>query len=451
MLTCLNGYSGHVSISGTGSNMTVSKGQLVFLVRRLATAAEKTQLLARGFLFAEPLAVANVMAKALAVPASDLVDVMRDQRDFCDYGLSSGIKPGRLYTGVCIIQPTTFEGIQILVGRRRHALPMREICALTNSPLGIRSASTDASAETSLGTVEEIGEALTALQGQTLFDLMAPSLEQEDGQDQKEEDALVIRLRSALIHALIPMLDVTLTSKAMTKILPRLVITPYLIPMAAPLPLGKTPNSGNVGVDSMHTAWMIVFKAVLNVDGDYTALDWENWNLFRAQSECVSREGRSAHLMARLMAANAAVPSEELLQVRRPSKIQWNMGALPGLGDLRSESPIYNGVMSGLESSPKTSSASQLLGAGYRFGGDAKSSDAASELDAPGSPANSMKHSTHPRRSSLARGYNNQDTISLNDPPTVGVATWDPDWLARLLREDLYLRQDWDLEMEDCM
>ena len=433
--------------------MTVTKGQLIFLVRRLASSAEKKQLVARGFFFAEPLAVSEVMSKALAVPVENLVEVMRDQRDFCDYGLSSGIKPGRLYAGVCIIQPTTFEGIQILVGRRRHSLPMREICPLATSPLAIRSTSTDRSADAVLGTVEEIGEALTALHGQTLFDLMAPLGQFEDGEEKKQEDTLVTRLRSALIRALIPMLDLTLTSKAMSKILPRLIVTPYLIPMAAPLQAGKTSNPGNPGVENMQTAWMIVFKAVLNADGDYTALDWENWNLFRAQSECVSKEGRSAQVLAKVMAANAVVPSDEMLRARRPSKIQWNMSGLPGLPDSPPENPIYDSAKSGLQSSPSLSQASQLFGAGYKLGElgeDVKSSDPMSEFSAHScSSANSTKHVNVARRSSLAPGYNTHDQISLNETSNVGVASWDPDWLVRLLREDLYLRQDWDIDLEE--
>ncbi len=443
-------FSGYVSLNQNnldGKKATISKGQLIFLVRRITNPAEKQQLLARNFLFAEPSAVANVMSKALAVPVDNLTEVLRDQRDFIDYGLQSGIKPGRLYAGVCVIQPTTFDGIQILVGRRRHNLPMREICALSTTSLATRTTSTetDRSADAGLGTVEEVGEALQALQGQTLFDLLAPPPASDDEKPAPSEDQLVTKLRAALVQALIPTLDMTLTSKAMTKILPRLWITPYLVPVHAPLPAAVLQNKAlpvsASQIERMQTAYMIVFKAVLSVDGDYTALDWENWNLFRAQSECVTRDGRGALTVARLLAANAQanVPTEEQLRTRRPSKVQWNV-ATP---DRTSEVD-----------------ASTLSGRHALFNPDYTLQSATGDMDQESnsrsaSPSGSGRFAASaekaaPRRSSLAKAHTPADfeassllggQIRESSP---GVANWDPDWLTRLLREELYPRQEFE-------
>jgi hypothetical protein len=211
-----------------------------------------------------------------------------------------------------------------------------------------------------------------------------------------------------------------------------------------------TATIGQPGVDSMQTAWMIVFKAVLNVDGDYTALDWENWNLFRAQSECVSREGRGNLLAAKLMAANAAattLPMDEQLRTRRPSKIQWTDRAVDSPGSEAHESPPFNGPVPFFNPD-------YTLGDNRTMGSPPPPDHAASRASSPANSTSRFVPSSEksaPRRSSLARGHlaSELERASFNDSAnrettTPGVAPWDPDWLARLLREDLYLRQDWD-------
>jgi hypothetical protein len=58
------------------SNDTVSKGQLIFLVRRVTSPDERTDLLARHFIWADGLAVAASLTKTLSVPAEHLIPLL---------------------------------------------------------------------------------------------------------------------------------------------------------------------------------------------------------------------------------------------------------------------------------------------------------------------------------------------------------------------------------------
>lgn len=392
----------------------VGKGQLMFLVRRVNTLHEKSQLLARNFLFAEPAAVAQIMSRILAVSADVFSGMLEEQREFCDYGMLSSIKPGRLYAGFCVIQPTPYEGIQVICDRQqRHQLPMREVATLATAP----------GADSGLvGTVEELGAAVAELEGSTLFDIISQK-------PRANAETLVERLKSSLVETLIPMLDSMLSGKAMTRILPRLVITPCLIPLTPPMSASTPSNpfratSAEIR-SATHMAWAVLFKAVLAVDTDLGDVDWEPWALFRAQNECIMGDGRPSR--AAQMQPSSADPLD---RVRRTSRVQWSSTTT----EIDDRPP-----------SPRTPSE-------YTPGGKS-----GRNLTSPPSPLYSRSNSVSgpagkvalsvqiPRRASVPGVYVEQDIVTprrlvANEPvreAAPGVATWDSDWLVKMLREQL--------------
>jgi len=406
----------------------------MFLVRRVTTNHEKSQLLARNFLFAEPYAVASVMSRTLAVPIDNFLDVIDDQRDFCDKGMSQDLRPGRLYATVCIIQPTTFEGIRVCVDtQKRCQLPQQEICTLSSVASSIRTQDTSMSDMQITGTVEEIGEALLGLNGQTLFEMLAPRNQLLLSSDTPPEDPTVTRLRRGLVENLIPMLDSILSAKAMTQILPRLTLVPTLIPLTAPILPSAVKQHGPKFpeiVTATSIAWTIMFKAVLPVDTDHSGVDWESWALFRAQQECVLRDGRQGQMAARNALAHAALTSPIHNPARRPSKIQWSTSFM-----------------------------------GDETMGPARDSSIEGELHSQATPQYGLSEDRPPIYDSAAQGRWNRNTPSLTiavprrsslapsmmDGPSSydasdqseaapGVSLWHPDWLTRVLRQDLYQR-----------
>ncbi|KAJ9104326.1 hypothetical protein QFC19_003966 [Naganishia cerealis] len=302
--------------------------------RPFTTAHEKSQLLARNFLFADTSAVANVMADVLAVPVDKFADIIEDQRIFCDYGMIPASKPGKVYVAASIIQPTTFDGIQICVERhRRHQLPMRELCKVYPTSSAVRSYLSQSSTHTESGisgSIEEIGEALAGLEGQTLFEMIAPKNMLLEEEALIPEDPSTGKLRVAIVNQMIPMLDMLCTSKEMARILPRLQITPYLVPITPPVPVAI--KAGVTQIPEIQSAaqmaWMIYFQAVLAADDHYPDLDWEPWTLFKAQSECVARDGRDGLQAVR----NALLQSQAQLAstpARRPSRVQFSAFTIP--------------------------------------------------------------------------------------------------------------------------
>jgi hypothetical protein len=397
-------------------------------VRRVTTGHEKSQLLARNFLFAEPYAVASVMSRTLAVPVENFLDVIDDQRDFCDKGMSQDIRPGRLYASACIIQPTTFEGIRVCVDpHRRHELPHEEICPLSAVPTAIRTQDTSLSDAMLTGTIEEIGDALTCLEGQTLFEMLAPRNELLSAADSLPEDPSVVRLRKILVETVIPMLDGILSAKAMTEVLPRLRLLPSVIPLTPPLisPIFKAHGLSRAPEVTMATsmAWTIMFKAVLPVDADHSGLEWESWALFRAQQECILRDGRQGQAAARNALAHATAGSSVHNPARRPSKIQWST-AFTGEDTFGSasarRSSVDPDISLGLDDRPPIydSSAQGRTNPNLSITDHRRSSMAPSSTDGP-----------------LTFDENDQQ-----QEVAPGVGTWHADWLTRILRQDLHQR-----------
>lgn len=437
----------------------MNNGQLIFLVRRVTTAHEKSQLLSRNHLFAEPSAVANVMSNVLAVPVEEFTDIMDDQQVFCDYGMASGVKIGRVYVAASIIQPTTFDGIQVCVEKhRRHQLPMRELTKVSPVPSALRtqaSHSTDRSDHGVSGSIEEIGEALSGLEGQTLFDMMATKNMLFEEESLLPEDPSTGRLRMAIVDAMIPMLDRMCTSKEMAKLLPRLQVTPYLVPITPPLPVAfKTGVNQTPEIQSAaQMAWIIYFQAVLSADGDFEDLDWEPWALFKAQSECVARDGREG-LQAARNAILQSTGNPAIAAPRRPSKVQFSPFGAATMSHQPSSmtdapsilvNPENRDALQQFESFTFPASAG-LDSSNPASRGPRQSSD----LD-PGLPrykrtsiANLDASATSSRDSGplgSKEQFNASDTGGRSGRgPVNGVGLYHQDWLSRLVREDMHHR-----------
>lgn len=396
----------------------IGKGQLMFLVRRVNTSHERNQLLARNFLFAKPAAVAQIMSRVLAVSADVFAGMLEEQREFCDYGMTSSIKPGRLYAGVCVIQPTPYEGIQVICDRQqRHQLPMREVATLSTSP----------GAQAGLvGTVEELGAAVADMEGSTLFDMISQK-------PRANGETLAERLKSALVESLIPMLDSMLSGKAMTRILPRLVVTPCLIPLTPPTTSAPPSNPFRTSSAEIRSAtniaWAVLFKAVLAVDTDLGDVDWEPWALFRAQNECIMGDGRPIKSIPSQPSA-----ADPLDRVRRTSRVQWSASTT----DIDDRPPSPR-TPDGKSIRNVTSSPSPLYLRSNSVSGPSGKTSLSVQI---------------PRRASVPGVYVEQDIVTprrLHNEPVreaaPGVATWDSDWLVKMLREQLSrpVQQDDDL------
>lgn len=77
---------------------------MLVLTRRIRSNAEREALMARGYVFAEPAAVARVTSSAFAVPNDRVFHFFRDVHRFSRFGVSKRSDRGRLYGGVLIMQ-----------------------------------------------------------------------------------------------------------------------------------------------------------------------------------------------------------------------------------------------------------------------------------------------------------------------------------------------------------
>jgi len=77
---------------------------MLVLARRLKTATERDNFLARGFVFAEPGAVARLTSNSLACPYDRVFDYFRDVYRFTRFGVMKKLERGRLYGGILLLQ-----------------------------------------------------------------------------------------------------------------------------------------------------------------------------------------------------------------------------------------------------------------------------------------------------------------------------------------------------------
>ena len=319
----------------------------MFLVRRVTSSHEHSVLKAHNYLFAEPHAVAAKMSRTLAVPKENFLEIIDEQRDFCDQGMESELRPGMVYAMVCVVHPTPFEGMQVCVDpAKRHQLPLESLGPLSTR-VGTSRTSLGGPSQQSLGTIEEIGLALSKMKGLTLFDMLAPVKQLYPLADMVvDSDAFGEKLQELIVNALIPLLDDIMPSQSMAKVLPQLRVVPQLVPLSSPIAIPTTSSRRPSEVShSLSMAWGIVFKAVVPVEDDEKGIDWEPWSLFRAQQECVQRDAResspgstsSIHKHGSLSyAAPPSLPPQTPTAAgqhvpRRPSKVQWSAPLPPSM------------------------------------------------------------------------------------------------------------------------
>ena len=404
----------------------------MFLVRRVTSSAERTDLLAKHFIFAEPSAVAQALHKTLSVPIDHTVPLLDDMSTFCDSTLKPTLRPGVVYAGVAVVQATPFDGLRILLEQDHRAqLPMREICSITQTIGSPRIGELS-------GTVEEIGEAIGWLEGLSLLSIITRNMALDAN---LPGGPRVAKLLQALERAIVPMLDEMLDAEDMSHILPRLHLHPVLVPLT-PGGVRKAPK-----VAGYTPPYIVVFYANYDAAVNTFTDRWLPFSLFRAQHACVM----APHIVAAQKAdqlfnpPSSGTDSDEFEYARRPSKVQFDFPpdhhvSTPGISTPAASPGLFapsasGGMFGGFAFPPKTDAASSgnngngLPGIMASQNGQGKK--------------NAMNSATGPRRSSLVTRSRFDSDAGIMDKYAngaeilPGVAAWEADWLSTLLRTKL--------------
>lgn len=446
-------HSGWVKLAN--SKDTVSKGQLIILVRRITAQQERSDLLTRHFIFADATAVAIALQKTLSVPLEHMNPLLKDVQRFCDMTTRVDLQPGTLYAGVAVVQATPFDGLRILLEEKnRSQLPMRELCTFTSTTTTRLSNLSSSTADEISGTVEDIGEALTWLEGMNLLSIIGRNVAMATN-PQSPRDAvggpIVTQLLRHIERAIVPMLDGMLSQDDMAHIIPRLALHPVLVPLTPHRP--RAPYSTT---KEYIPPYMIVLYANYDAAVNTFTDKWLPFNLFRAQNSCVMAPvlGSSESAKTSTVGAGSTIDiiPEGFNTARRPSKVQFE------IPNVSSPSTIPAHTLS-----PSDHEMGEPSWAGYSFPAKGGNADETPSSSAPMSsppiniPTHRFKEKNGPRRSSLAKprdfayppSYNplqhgdntpRTPTFTLSAEKreaAAGVADWDPEWLLVLLRSKL--------------
>lgn len=325
---------------------------------------------------------------------------------------------------------------------------MRELCNFATAP-GTGTGASAGGFEPLCGTVEEIGEALTWLEGMNLLSVITRNMiigEEFVGGPR------VGQLLSILERAIVPMLDSMLTAEDMSHVLPRLTLHPMLVPL--------TPG-GSASSTTYTPPYLIVFYANYDAAVNTFTDQWLPFSLFRAQN---------ASVMAGHIASAARhdriqpPPVHEQFPLagngdytRRPSRVQFEFPTSTGTGSASSidiahtkpplpDAPPTTGLFTGLSS--------------YSFPPRNPDQYTSGPQSTPSTPIpTSLPAHMHPRlgrngssghtptRSSLAKvsrfdqpsadEYYNHGIDQPKAGELSGVGEWDPEWLLVLLRSKL--------------
>ena len=462
------------------SNDTVSKGQLIFLVRRVTSTMEQSALTTRQYIFADPQAVASTLEKTLSVPRDHAMPLLDDIRRFCDSTIRAVPQAGRVYAGVAIVQATPFDGLRVLLEQGNRAqLPMREICTI--DPIASPAVASTVGSERHLidldtalsGTLEQLGEAITWLEGMSLMAIMSRNMALSSDPPSSPSDHLggvrVTKLLQALERAIVPMLDGMLSPEDMAHILPRLYLHPVLVPLT---PGGPTSSSNT----SYIPPYVVVFYANYDIAINTFSDKWLPFTLFRAQNACVMAQSialaentygqarATPPILATSIPTSAIgstwvpgdIGADEGILARRPSKVQFELNPAT-ISPHTYHSPLptppapipedESGSMikdysfpprrasetspphrppplaSTKERSPKSATT------------DLPSPSSSASPTSPTSPtsANPLIQSGLPRKSSLA----SKSRFEEREQGVLGIGDWDPEWLLTLLRTKL--------------
>ncbi|GAA5983157.1 hypothetical protein JCM10908_000176 [Rhodotorula pacifica] len=415
---------GHYEVSSKSSNdkFVVSQGQMLLLARRLRTVAEREALLARGFVFAEPAAVARMTSNAYAVPYDRVFDHFRSAYSFARYGVTRRIERGRLYGGLLMLQALPGEGLQVLVDEKQHhSLPMIELATIVDSQAD---PSKVPSTRGSTITLDETVEAVDEIALNTLYDLVAtPSSSLRHA----------AQLRNLLVDVLRPQLERFLTADVLDFVINRLEVAPTLIPLTA----RHGPSYGPDGLGK--ESYCVCLKTIIpsSVKLPSSKLAWLPFPLFQAQNDCVTRASGGAAGSAR---AGAGVSSAE----GRPSTTLWSTSSKSDpSGEQRSNSGGDASSEGGLAlpiatTSPFVSTAFPSAPRAPRSSGSAAASPSGLPRRLVTTPVRdgSQTSESFDPLDDEADSHEARPTSSAgpSQQPHTGIPEYSPDWVVELVR-----------------
>lgn len=306
---------------------------------------------------------------------------------------------------------------------------MRELCAFNAAPGQVNGI------DEFSGSVEEIAEALTWLEGMNLLSVISRNMSVDADH---VGGPLVGKLLTALERAIVPMLDNMLTAEDMSHILPRLTLHPMLVPL--------TPGSNiKARLSGFTPPYLIVFYANYDAAVNTFTDKWLPFPLFRAQNACVMAGNiASASKYDQII----TTPPRILNNDRRPSKVQFEFPHNGSVSSNMTVPPLPEAI-------PNTGLFSGL--SNYSFpprppGADESASSipghVATRLGKPPLTRSGSSQSNVPRRSSMAKNprfesqplldnYEKDKDGGIKQGVVAGMAEWDPEWLLVLLRNKL--------------
>jgi hypothetical protein len=293
----------------------------------VTAAQERADLLTRHFIFADASAVAIALQRTLSVPSEHMNPVLKDVQRFCDSTTRLNLLPGTLYAGVAIVQATPFDGLRILLEEEnRSQLPMRELCTFTTSTTSRLSQNTGMTDDLG-GSVEDIGEALTWLEGMNLLSIIGRNVATTASPKDAVGGPVVTQLLRHIERAIVPMLDSMLSPDDMAHIIPRLALYPVLVPLTPLRPRAANPLIG--AHNGYIPPYMIVLYAHYDAAVNTFTDKWLPFSLFRAQNSCVMAPYVGGEVAMSRSATNNSFSStgvpEGFNPGRRPSKVQFEV------------------------------------------------------------------------------------------------------------------------------
>ncbi|PWN47548.1 hypothetical protein IE53DRAFT_412961 [Violaceomyces palustris] len=224
--------------------------ELLILARPIISSTEAFQLTRRNHVFLDAITAGRKINQHLGTEVGPRL--VGEVQSFVQTGmtLAGQLRKGWLYCGLLVIQSHLYDGLHVAVEpQSRHSLPMIELGTLER-PDG-------AQPSTSLGTLEELNEA------------MRP--------DFVRSKKGAGRLAGLLVQNLVTYLDTTQPAEVVSHLLSRLVIVPQIVPLLE--------ESTSSTYPELQNAYTIVFKAALSPDVEFSSLCWSPWNVFSAQNE----------------------------------------------------------------------------------------------------------------------------------------------------------------------
>ncbi|BGP40448.1 hypothetical protein JCM10450v2_004430 [Rhodotorula kratochvilovae] len=409
---------GHFQVSSksSGDKFTVTQGQMLVLARRLKNNAEREALVARGYVFAEPSAVARVTSSAYAVPNDRVFEYFRNVYRFTRFGIAKRLDRGRLYGGLLMLQALPGEGLHVIVDdKQHHSLPMTDLASLVDPR---QDRARYAASSLPVTTLDSVVDALEQLSGQTLLDLINTSNTSYVVDTASE-------LRSLIVKTLRPYLERVLTPDTLDFLLSRLHIAPTVIPLTA----RHGPTYGSEGL--LKDSYLVCLKAVIpsSVTLPGPRLDWLPFPLYQAQAECVTRASGAAATGPRPQTGGSVVEAARFGSHRSETSGGGGPGRKGSLADWSDsgDHPMFaTSTAAPFSSGPSTSHplSQRSAGPSGQRGSTYSSSSAADDDDEGDIAAASGAGSLSPRPAM---------STGASDLPD-GVPEYSPDWIVGLIR-----------------